>query len=570
MKAVWWLALFASGVLGKPSKPRCRCLHGDPCWPTEYDFSQLQSTISQPLIHPVPPESACYPVSNPSGNCTDVQTNTFAGNWRSDQPGSMQIPQFESFIFPNGTIEACYLNTALGVPCRQGSVPPIGVDARSVKDIQAGVKFAVDHNLRLVIHNTGHDYLARSIARGAFMIWTHNLKNITPSSTFVPEGAPENETYHVLTLEAGVAWHEAYDAAQANGRVIVGGITPGGSVGTTGGWMQGGGHGILSPQHGLGVDNVVQLTIVTASGKHLTANSYLNSDLFWAVRGGGGGTYGVVTSVTYRTHEISPLTATAVFGNITPAVRKDILTEYLKLWPALSDAGWGAYLYLGMPGAAANFSLLLAAPDVPLADVNATLTPFLDFVRTAQEDMVIQMLPFDGFASFYQAFFADLDPQEGVNEELISRLIPREAFEDNEHLLDVMTSMDPILLFHVAGGKVAQVDPDSAGVNPAWRKATAFMISAALWPEGVTVDQYRAIQGQLKSNLAILDTLAPGGGTYLNEASLYEPNPQQTFFGDHYERLKAIKDTYDPRGLFIVAGGVASEDWDSSLNCRLS
>ncbi|KAF5336773.1 hypothetical protein D9758_016398 [Tetrapyrgos nigripes] len=528
MKAAWWLALFASGVLSKPSRPRCRCLHGDSCWPTEYDFAQLQSTISQPLIHPVPPESACYPEANPSGNCTDVQTNTFTGNWRSDQPGSMQAPNLESFIFPNGTIEVCYLNKALGVPCGQGSVPPIGVDARSVEDIQAGVKFAVDHNLRLVIHNTG--------------------------STFVPESAPENETYHVLTLEAGVQWHEAYDAAQANGRVIVGGITPGGSVGTTGGWMQGGGHGILSPQHGLGVDNVVQLTIVTASGEHLTANSYLNTDLFWAVRGGGGGTYGVVTSVTYRTHEISPLTATAVFGNITPADRKDIITEYLKLWPALSDAGWGAYLTLGMPGAASNFTLVMVAPNVSSADVNATLTPFLDVVRTAQEDMVIQILPFDGFSSFYQTFFANLDPQEGINEELISRLVPREALEDNEHLIDVMMSMDPVLFYTVAGGKVAQIDPDSAGVNPAWRKASAFFISAALWPEGVTVDEYRAIQQKLKDNLAILDSLAPGGGTYFNEASMYEPNPQHTFFGDHYERLRAIKDTYDPRGLFIVAG----------------
>ncbi|KAF5357393.1 hypothetical protein D9758_005958 [Tetrapyrgos nigripes] len=564
MKVVWWLALFASGVL---SKPRCRCLHGDPCWPTEDDFAQLQSTISQPLVHPVPPESACYPESSPSGNCTDVQTNAFIGIWRADQAGAMQSPNFETFIFPNGTIEACYLNTTLSFPCEQGSIPTIGVDARTVEDIQVAVKFAADHDLRVVVHNTGHDYLGRSAARGAFMIWTHHLKNITASPTFIPEGAPENETYYALTLQAGVQWHEAYDAAQANGRFIVGGLTAGGSVGAAGGWMQGGGHSAFSPQHGLGVDNVVQVTIVTASGEYLKANSYLNSDLFWAVRGGGGGTYGVVTSVTYRTHEISPLTVTTVDCNLSSsAVRKDILTEYLKLWPGLSDVGWGAYLTMATT---ASFSLLMVAPNVSLADTNATLTPFLDFVRNAQEDAVIQITPFNDFDGFYQAFFGTPDPEVGLNNEVVSRLLPRETFDDREHLLDVIMSLDPVQLVHVAGGQVSQIDPDSVGLNPAWRNATVLMFSAVIWESGVTADEYRVIQDKLKDDLAVLESLAPGGGTYFNEASLYEPNPQHTFFGDHYERLKVIKDTYDPMGLFIVAEGVGSEDWDSSLNCML-
>ena len=134
---------------------QCRCLYGQKCWPSASDFSSLAGQISQPLINPLPPASVCYPVSDPSGNCTDVQTNQFNGNWRSNQSGSMQSPNFESFIFNNGSISACYLNTTLGVPCQQGSVPIIGVDARSVSDIQAAVKFAANHNLRLAVKNTG-------------------------------------------------------------------------------------------------------------------------------------------------------------------------------------------------------------------------------------------------------------------------------------------------------------------------------------------------------------------------------------------------------------------------------
>ena len=134
---------------------QCRCLYGQKCWPSASDFSTLESQISQPLIYPKPPASACYPVSSPSGNCTDFQVNQFDGNWRANQSGSQQFPNFESYIYNNGSISACYLNTTLGVPCQQGSVPIIGVDARSVGDIQAAVKFAVKHNLRLAVKNTG-------------------------------------------------------------------------------------------------------------------------------------------------------------------------------------------------------------------------------------------------------------------------------------------------------------------------------------------------------------------------------------------------------------------------------
>jgi hypothetical protein len=78
------------------------------------------------------------------------------GVWRSDQAGAMQASNFETFIFSNGTISACYLDTTLGFPCEQGSVPVIGVDARSAKDVQAAVTFALKHNLRLVVKNTGY------------------------------------------------------------------------------------------------------------------------------------------------------------------------------------------------------------------------------------------------------------------------------------------------------------------------------------------------------------------------------------------------------------------------------
>jgi len=121
---------------------RCRCLYGQRCWPSTSDLLLLESRVSQPLIYPLPPASACYPVSSPSGNCTDVKINHLNANWRADQSGASQSPNFETFTFDNGSISACYLNTTLGVPCQQGSVPIVGVDARTVSDVQEAVTFA--------------------------------------------------------------------------------------------------------------------------------------------------------------------------------------------------------------------------------------------------------------------------------------------------------------------------------------------------------------------------------------------------------------------------------------------
>lgn len=157
MKFWFFLPLIVSTLtaLGGDTLSGCRCLYGQECWPSASDFSALSANLSQPLVHPVPPASACYPVSSPSGNCTDAQDNQFNGTWRADQPGSMDATNFESFIFKNGSISACYMNTSLGIQCEQGSVPIVAVDARSVSDIQHAVKFATTYNLRLVIKNTG-------------------------------------------------------------------------------------------------------------------------------------------------------------------------------------------------------------------------------------------------------------------------------------------------------------------------------------------------------------------------------------------------------------------------------
>ncbi|RDB23754.1 hypothetical protein Hypma_009405 [Hypsizygus marmoreus] len=547
------------------AKPFCRCLLGDACYPTPSDFSHLASQVSQPLLYPVPPESACYPVSNPSGNCTDVTVNTRVGRWRAEQSGAMQSPNFETYTFPNGTISACYLNVTLGVPCEQGSVSVLGVDARNVGDVQAAVKFAGKFRLRLAVKNTGHDYLGRSTARGSFMLWTHHMKNISYEEAFVPDGAPSGTTHKALTLGAGVQWYDAYDAAQANGRFILGGLSAGASVGAAGGWVLGGGHSALSARHGLGIDNVIQFTVITANGDILTVNSHKNTDLFWALRGGGGGTYGVVISATYLTHDPVPLSAVYFFANFaTPEIAQTVVTEYIKIHPILADAGWGGYSFLSRT----DIRFFYVAPNISAAETNATISPFFAAAGNATETQSY-IVPFDSFYEWYQATFAGGE-QVGTNVEMGSRLVPRDIVERNPaKVAQAMLAIEGgVSINFVAGGAVAKVDPDSTGLNPAWRKALAHVLFTEEWAEGQPASYIREVRKRLQGRLKILDRVTPESGAYFNEAFGYEKNPKKTFFGAHYPKLKAIKQKYDRAGLFVVADGVGSDDWDNSLNCR--
>jgi len=350
------LSVFALGEFARASG--CLCTYGNPCWPDAATFAQLESQVSQPLIYPIPTASACYPAADPSGNCSEVIQNWTDGNWRSSIPGSMQAPNFETFVFKNGTISACYLNTSLGVACEQGNVPVIGVDARTPNDIQAAVNFAIQYNLKLVVKNTGlvkissapdyrnlyecfrHDLLGRSAARGAFVVWTHNMKNITYNTTFTPQGGPLNETYEgsvfsfhwatmvaqpaifaAVTLAAGVQWHEAYDAVNQYGRMMVGGIALGGSIGAAGGWLQGGGHSILSPTYGLGM--VISTVLFHAHKDTLIQGSIMQSRSQWSLLLGN----------TSRSTTISALTC---FGRSAVVGAAPMVSSHLSLTALMS------------------------------------------------------------------------------------------------------------------------------------------------------------------------------------------------------------------------------------------
>lgn len=184
------------------------------------------------------------------------------------------------------------------INCYQGSVSPYYIDVSGVSDIQAGLAFAAQHNIPLVVKNSGHDYKGRSSSPGSLALWTHNLQPaLTLNKGFTPEGCSSSAGDGV-TMGAGQGFLGLYEFAEANNITIVGGSSP--TVGAAGGWIAGGGHSALSNTLGLGVDNALQMRGVLPNGTYITANRCQNQDIFYAWRGGGGSTFGVVTEMTTR------------------------------------------------------------------------------------------------------------------------------------------------------------------------------------------------------------------------------------------------------------------------------
>lgn len=165
----------------------------------------------------------------------------------------------------------------------------------------------------------------RSVGYGSLSIWTHNLRGVEYLPSFEPTSCPVDEPIPAARAAAGTTGIEAQVAVSKHGSILVTGANP--DVGIVG-WLTGGGHGPLSSTYGMGADNLLEATIVTPTGEILVANPCQNSDLFFAIRGGGGGTYGVVTEVVVKTYP-DPQTTKVLFQLSTTG--PNVTREYWEM-----------------------------------------------------------------------------------------------------------------------------------------------------------------------------------------------------------------------------------------------
>ena len=189
-----------------------------------------------------------------------------------------------------------------------------------------------------------------------------------------------------------------------------------------------------------------------ANGTYRTANAYTHPDLFWALRGGGGGTFAVVTSATYRTRPVVPVVAAFLSTHARTAGAQASVArafaELVRRTPALTDAGWGGYAQLSPRSAPAGLAVTVLVPNTTWAAANATVGPYLDFVRALAEseggDLELAAAFTAEFPSFW-ALYRSVVPRAGdVGRvlELGSWLLPRRVLEhDTERVAETLLSI---------------------------------------------------------------------------------------------------------------------------------
>lgn len=457
-----------------------------------------------------------------------------------------------------------------------------------MQHIQAAVRFVRDHNIRLVVKNTGHCFLGRSVAPDSLQILTHHLKNIDFVDNFQPQGCTRNTDYgSAITVIAGMQLKHLYTAlGQRNFSAVIGAAH---TVGIAGGYIQGGGHSPLGPWKGMAADNTLEFTVVTASGDLVVANDFQNSDLFWALRGGGGGSWGVVASVTIRTFPDPPVAVEFLNINTTnPTAFWDFISDFHAALPAINDAsGSGYYFITSAPNLSISIALLFANHTTP-TNAAAVLDPLIaNANKTLSPSSVVALRTHA--PSLVEFILSTLLPGESDDTGSIvrigSRLVSREFLSHPSNITRLTASLEQY--FHpdiagpnslitghiVAGGQVARNSDNSTSINPAWRRTITHLVGGVTYPPDASIQQQEEMARRVTERIVpLFKKLEPDMGAYLNEADAEERNWQGEFWGHgeggNYAPLKGIKRRWDPEGVFITRRGVGSEEWDEEGACR--
>jgi FAD/FMN-containing dehydrogenase len=482
------------------------------------------------------------------------------------------------------------------------------VAAREISDVVAGVDFARKNGVRLVVKGTGHDYYGRSTGpRESLLIWTHHMRGITVHDSFVPEGAPAGtKPVPAVTTTAGNRWLEAYTAASAKGLYIQGGGCT--SVGACGGFALGGGFGSFSKRYGSGAAGVLELTVVLADGSVITVNEHRHPDLFWALRGGGGGTFGVVTSMTLLAHP-EPSISGWISGPITAksdAAFRELIQRYVEFCGStLSTPVWGEGVILNPDyGMASQVNTGLNVMqigttflDIPTEEAQAAWEPFLAPLRNRPDDFSVEVSfssqPFakrwkptereaifddrpgapkgyfwwKGNASEVAAYWGGYDGRgvpfsmtQGANAAVLAQAL----FDASRTSLILWQTNKALYGEHPE----AKSRDRTTSINPAVFDNVAF-ITIGAWKQGrypgvrghepVPAESQAQFDGVMSAS-AILRSVTEKGGSYSNEGNYFETDWRQQFWGSNYPRLLRIKRKYDPTNLFRVHKGVGSSD----------
>ena len=305
--------------------------------------------------------------------------------------------------------------------------------------------------------------------------------------------------------------------------------------------MQGGGHSPATHDYGLGADQVLEAQVVLANGTLVTASPCENPDLFFAIRGGGGGTYGVVVSTTIKayptTNGVSQTLAIIPLSNSDNDTNAffDVITLLYSEFPALSDqgySGYGSWTMHGYQPIAGNstsgyvHAIAIFGNSLPTAaELFASTAAKLSQWNSTSLSVTITYTSFATYADYYGPQSNHQAPV-ATNGAIGSRFLDRSALVSQpsklKQTLQIIAGTasqgTSINVIFVGGGQVAKDRSDIySGVNPAWRDAYVHNVVARGWADGTDAATIAGIRNDITNNkVQAMKDLAPNTGCYMN------------------------------------------------------
>ncbi|KAF8549861.1 hypothetical protein OG21DRAFT_1420628 [Imleria badia] len=554
-----------------------------PSWPSASTWATLNSTLGGRLQALRPWAAVCY-TEDPLYDLDKCKT--VLSNYTNEHTASLFIwlavasallwTNWESCGYDNG----CALNYSdpqpvSGKSCHQGTTPPYGIAISSAQDASDIVKWATAHSVKLTMKNTGHDYLGRSSGPSSLQVFTHHLSSVTYIADFVPQGSSAAPV-PVLKIGAGTQLEDIYPVVEAyNVSAVLGGCL---TVGAAGGFIQAGGYSVLSPAYGLAVDHLLEVEIVTADGVIRTINAVQDHDLFWAIRGGGAGSWGIISEwfLRYVSITVGTLPPTAVSAAsliIAPNAAQDVQTLGIN-FIALIGKYQNQIINSGITSTVVfvdgGYSLSFIWPVVKASI--STLYPLFDEIRALSSNYTVVSNTTHDYATLTAAIFENVGPSAdavsfyGGSTELASRFVPQSMLEDLQSIRSVAEAIwqgleisttplkdrpagvfdhqaDAILFGDMAAATKDRVN--ETGANPGFYGAAWHVLFPGSWTLGTSENTYASMVESVYSAVGPLNALGLTA-SFQNEGSAWETNWQEAFFGYKYNQLQQIKQRYDP------------------------
>jgi FAD/FMN-containing dehydrogenase len=403
-----------------------------------------------------------------------------------------------------------------------------------VADVMAAVRLARENNLLVSVRGGGHNAGGLGVADGALCI------DLSPM-----RGVHVDPREGTILAEGGCTWGDIDHAGYPFGLSV-----PCGIISTTGvgGLTLGGGIGHLARKYGLSVDNLLAVDMVLADGRAVTASEAEHSDLFWAVRGGGGN-FGVVTSFLFRGAPVEAVIAGPTLWELDMAA--DAMRFYERFMRDAPDELTGFFAFLVVPPAEpfpeelhmkTMCGVVWCWCGSPV-DADRVFAPVRDFGPPALDGLAPVTMPqlnsaFDALYTPGMQWYWKADFVDELTDEAIARHV--------EHGSKLPTLHSTMHLYAIDGA-----------VNRVPADATAFRFRNSRWAEvivGVDPDPAKA-ETITQLTRDYYDALHPhsAGGAYVNFLMHDEGAGRiEATYGENYDRLREVKRTYDPDNLFRV------------------